>query len=85
MSVSDIQLVESASKSDKPGPLNKGGFNLVPHISDFYPQEEEKLTFYAEIYRALEFLGESQKYLVNYYLEDINLLRNISYFQFFCL
>jgi GWxTD domain-containing protein len=83
MSVSDIQLVESASKSDKPGPLNKGGFNLVPHISDFYPQEEEKLTFYAEIYRALEYLGESQKYLVNYYLEDINLGKKIDQFSGF--
>jgi hypothetical protein len=60
MSVSDIQLVESASKSDKPGPLNKGGFNLVPHISDFYPQEEEKLIFYAEAYGHLSIWGKSK-------------------------
>jgi GWxTD domain-containing protein len=71
MSISDIELIQSATKNDKPGPLNKGGFTLVPHISDFYGQEEEKLIFYAEAYRALENLGENQKYLINYYLEDI--------------
>ncbi len=70
MSISDIQLVETATKSDKPGPLNKGGFTLVPNLADFYPQEVEKLIFYAEAYRALENLGENQKYLINYYLED---------------
>ncbi len=65
---SDIQLIETSEKTDKTGPFIKGGYVLMPHLSDFYPAREEKLTFYCETYRSLEVLGEGKKYLVQYYI-----------------
>jgi GWxTD domain-containing protein len=67
---SDIQLIETSEKSDKTGPFIKGGYFLMPHLSDFYPARDEKLTFYSEIYRSLEVLGENKKFLLQYFIED---------------
>ena len=67
---SDMQLIETSEKTEKTGPFIKGGYMLIPHLSDFYPAREEKLTFYSEIYRSLEVLGENQKFLVQYFIED---------------
>jgi GWxTD domain-containing protein len=67
---SDIQLIESSEKTDKIGPFIKGGYVLMPHLSDFYPAREEKLTFYSEIYRSLEVLGEGKKFLIQYFIEN---------------
>lgn len=71
LSISEIELIKSSEKADKPGPFNKGGYTLIPHINDFYPAEEDRLIFYAEIYRSLEKLGEDEKFLLNYFIEDI--------------
>ena len=67
---SDIQLIETSEKTDKTGSFIKGGYRLMPHLSDFYPAREEKLTFYSEIYRSLDVLGENNKFLVQYYIEE---------------
>ena len=71
IAVSDIQLVESYTKTEKPGSLSKGGFDLVPHINDVYVKDENKLIFYTEIYQSLAVLGEGQKYLCNFFLRDL--------------
>lgn len=68
IAISDIQLIESSEKTEKTGPFIKGGYLMMPHLSDFYPSREEKLTFYTEIYRSLEVLGEGKKFLVQYYI-----------------
>ncbi len=50
--VSDIQLLESFQKTDKPDEFTKSGLALTGRVTDFYPQEVEMLKFYAEIYHA---------------------------------
>ncbi|MBX7202960.1 MAG: GWxTD domain-containing protein [Bacteroidia bacterium] len=67
---SGIQLVESYTKPEKPGKLTKGGFDLVPHLVDYYAPEENQLIFYTEIYNTLANLGSGQRYLVRYMIED---------------
>jgi GWxTD domain-containing protein len=70
MIYSGIQLVESYKKTEKPGPLSKGGYDLVPHISEFYGKHENHLIFYTECYGSFQHLGEGQKFLQKFYIED---------------
>ncbi len=70
ITISDIQLIERYEKAEKPGPLYKGGFTLVQKLGDFYPVDENRLAFYAEVYRSLERLGENQKYLLSWHIDD---------------
>ncbi|MCB0820964.1 MAG: hypothetical protein KDC13_10105, partial [Bacteroidetes bacterium] len=70
MMYSGIQLVESYTKTEKPGPLSKGGYDLVPHISDFFSAREKYLVFYTECYGALNKLGEGGRYLQKFHIED---------------
>lgn len=81
---SDIQLIESYSKAEKPGKLTKSGYDLVPHISDYYAPQENKLTFYSEVYKTLEQIGKDEKYLVSFYLtekKNNQLMNNFSGFR----
>ncbi len=68
---SGIQLVESYSETDNPGILTKNNYDLLPYIINYFPEQVNKLTFYAEIYNTEKILGEGEKYLVSYYLEQM--------------
>jgi len=68
--ISDISLIDSYTNAEKPGPLTKGGYNLIPHISQLVLEDEGKLTFYSEIYHTLSQLGENQKFVANYFLTN---------------
>ena len=81
--LSDIQLVESYAKTIKPGPLSKGGYDLVPHISEFFGSDENKLIFYNESYNSLGVLGEGEKYLMKFHIEELNSSRTIEQFTGF--
>lgn len=69
ISVSDFQLLESYSKSTAPGILTKSGYDLIPYVSTFYPNNIQKLKFYTEIYNAKKILGPEQKMVLNYFVE----------------
>ncbi len=69
--VSDIQLIESYTKTETPNKLSKGGYDLIPHISEIFPKEESKLIFYGEIYQSRLVLGEGAKFLCNFFLKDL--------------
>lgn len=69
ISISDMQLLESYTKSANPGVLTKSGYDLVPYVSTFYPENIDKIKFYAEVYNAKKILGEGQKMIISYYLE----------------
>jgi len=64
--ISSIQLVETYTKAEKVGPLTKAGYDLVPHVSDYFPYEESELSFFVEFYNSLPVLGEGEKFVVNY-------------------
>ncbi|MFH1319936.1 MAG: GWxTD domain-containing protein [Bacteroidota bacterium] len=69
ISLSDIELVESYNKSTKQNILTKSGYDLLPYITNFFPQSINKLIFYAEAYNSRDVLGADGKYLINYYIE----------------
>lgn len=94
--ISDIQLIDSYSKTVDRNMLSKNGFDLVPYTSNFYPETKESLTFYTEIYntdkRALQTRGAGDlfadkslrhKYLINTFIEsadDGKLFENLGSF-----
>lgn len=70
VTISDIQTLESYVKSTNPSILTKSGFDLVPYVSTFYPENIHKLRFYAEIYNSKKIIGEGEKIVLNYFLES---------------
>lgn len=70
VSVSDIQLLESYTKSTNPTMLTKSLYELVPYVSNFYPENLNKLKFYTEIYHLDQLRGEGKKMLVTYFIES---------------
>ena len=65
---SDIELIESYKPSVENTVLSKNGYDLVPYVSDFYPQNIDNFTFYCEMYN-LDKLSSENEYLLNYYIE----------------
>src|SRR5690606_17248219 len=68
MQLSDIQLIDSYSKSSEKNEYTKNGYKLVSYVSNFYPQALNKLTFYTEIYNAEKVLGKEKPMVVFYRL-----------------
>ncbi len=68
--ISDIQLLESYVKSTTPNILTKSGYDLVPYVSTFFPENTNKIKFYAEIYNSKKIIGEGQKIVLYYFLES---------------
>ncbi len=60
---SGIELVKSFKPSTEQNILTKGGFDLVPMVYNFYPQSDNKMTYYTEIYNAEKTIGPGEKLL----------------------
>lgn len=69
INISGIEFIESFSKSESPNILTKSGFDLVPYVSNFFPEEIDKITFYSEVYNTSAILGGEKKFLVTCYIE----------------
>ncbi|MFZ4412537.1 MAG: GWxTD domain-containing protein [Bacteroidales bacterium] len=75
LSISGIELIASFKKSLTPSILSKSGYDLVPYVSDFYPENIKKLTFYTEIYNAEKILGKGEAFLLTSYIESFETLK----------
>ena len=82
IAVSGIELVDSYSKSSTVTVLTKQGYDIVPKIFAFYPEEENKLTFYTEIYNSDMAIGADSAYLVTYYLQNYESHKKLKNFTF---
>lgn len=71
--VSGIQLVESYTETKEESILSKHGYDILPYIFNYYPENEQKVTFYAEIYNTLGVLGEGEKFLLKNYIVPIDI------------
>ena len=68
LAVSDIELLESYQTSATEGKLIKGGYELIPLVDNFLPEQVNNLKFYAEIYNAPNVLG-TEGYVFSYHIE----------------
>mgnify|MGYP001194553813 CR=1 FL=1 len=69
VNISGIELIESYKKSDSLNILTKNGFDMLPYIIYYYPEQIGKITFYAEIYNSDKIFGENEKFLLSSYIE----------------
>lgn len=83
VSASDIQLLESYTKAEKPGQLTKSGYDLVPYVSTFFPENISKIKFYAEFYNAKKVLGENEKVVLSYFIENYETKAKMSEYSYF--
>lgn len=64
--ISSITLVEAYAKAKEPNELTKSGYDLLPLISDFIPEQADRIVFYSELYNANLAFPDEEKYLVSY-------------------
>jgi GWxTD domain-containing protein len=70
VAISDIMTVESYAKGTPGSALFKGGFDMVPYVSSYYPETVTELNFYAEVYNTDKLLGAGEKFVLTSYIED---------------
>jgi GWxTD domain-containing protein len=68
--MSGIELVEKYGKTIKENISSKNGYDIIPYVSNYYPQNIKKIMFYSEIYNTdiKKFNGED--FLINYFIEN---------------
>jgi GWxTD domain-containing protein len=67
---SDIQILESFTKTNSPSTLSKNGYDLIPYTINYYPKTQHSLKFYYETYNADSLLGKASKFIYIYYIEN---------------
>lgn len=70
ISISDISFSESYSATVNQSVFTKGGYDMVPFPSDFFPENMNRLIFYSEVYNSNKALPEGEAFLVNYFVEN---------------
>ncbi len=82
ISFSDIEFLSSYKKDDTENILNKHGFEVIPYVFNYYPEEEAELKFYTEIYNADKTIGGGD-YVVYSYIRPFEVDKKMD--QFFYL
>ena len=67
--VSSIMAVRSMNKTVTPNAFTKSGYDLVPNVFNFFPTNQNKFSFYCEIYPKGN-LKKDEPFLVVYYLRN---------------
>jgi GWxTD domain-containing protein len=69
LAFSGVTLAEQMSPTNKRNQFSKSGFDIVPYVSNFYPDNVNSLSFYAEIYNLDKVIGRDEPFLITTYLE----------------
>jgi GWxTD domain-containing protein len=67
---SDIQILESFSKSTTQSTLTKNGYDLIPYNINYFPKNQNALKFYIETYNLDTLIGKGTKFVYTYYVEN---------------
>jgi GWxTD domain-containing protein len=70
VTVSHLEFLESYSNTTSENTLSKSGYDLVPYVSAFLPENMTQLNFYGEIYNTKKVLAADPKFLVLLYVES---------------
>lgn len=68
--VSDIMFVESFSAANQQSMLTRGGYNIIPGVFSFYPDNRNELIFYAEVYNTDKILGAGEAFAISAFVEN---------------
>ncbi|MBS1650418.1 MAG: GWxTD domain-containing protein [Bacteroidetes bacterium] len=83
LQASSIQILESYKKSISPTVLTKSGFDLVPYNSNLFPETQNFLNFYFELYNADTVLGKNKNFIFSYFIETAKQLTKLENFGSF--
>ncbi|MCK9322154.1 MAG: GWxTD domain-containing protein [Bacteroidales bacterium] len=78
---SGIQLIEDITPSTELSALTKNGYDLLPYISNFYPSNFHKLSFYTEIYNSDKDIDDN--FMVRYYIERFETYQEVEAYSRF--
>lgn len=67
---SGIELLDNYTKAENAGPLTKSGFDLVPYVYNYYPEEINRVRFYAELYHTDAVLEKGTPFLLAVYVRS---------------
>ena len=65
---SDIELVESYTKASGESSITKSGYDLVPYVANFFPENMNSLKFYIEAYNTDKALNDD--FMLKYHIDD---------------
>jgi GWxTD domain-containing protein len=68
VAISDIEFLESYTKTVTPTMLSKSGFDLMPFADNFYGTSLKSVKFYAEVYNTDKVMSGAP-YLLSYFIE----------------
>jgi GWxTD domain-containing protein len=64
---SGIQFLEDYKETKEESVLSKNGYDLIPYISDYFPENMDRLIFYTELYNTN--ISFTEDFLIKYYVE----------------
>ena len=67
--MSSVQLMSAATPTREENILSRGGYDMEPYVSDFFPEQVEQLHYYYEIYNIDKEIGKKQ-FLVTAFIEQ---------------
>lgn len=69
LAFSGITLAEKMKPTTKRNQYSKSGFDIIPYVSNFYPDDVNTMSFYMEIYNLDKIIGQDEPFLVTTFLE----------------
>ncbi len=67
--MSSLQLMSSVKPTQTENILSRGGYDMEPYVSDFFPEQVSQIHYYFEVYNIDKEVGEKQ-FLVLAYIEQ---------------
>jgi GWxTD domain-containing protein len=67
--VSDVQWILAYKPSTEASIYTKSGYDLLPYVSNYFPQHMSKMMFYSEIYGTDKTLGAGESFLFSAFIE----------------
>lgn len=83
LAFSGIELIERYEETKKENIFVKNGYECIPYVSDFFPEQVNYLRFYAELYNAAKELGPLEDFLFLFHIENSNTSKPIKEFSLF--
>lgn len=83
IALSGIQLLEAFKEKENDNIFVKSGYECIPYVSDFYPEEVDYLRFYVELYNAAKELGPLEDFLFLVKIEQQNTQKALRDFSSF--
>jgi GWxTD domain-containing protein len=71
LSFSGIEPAERFYPSETVTKFTKSGYEIIPYVSNFYPDNINSLSFYSELYNIDKEIGEETDFLIRYFVTSI--------------